>query len=176
MYGAGIDARVRGETAVCSVRSGGQVRDCGAVGGEAGGAVVGVGGGAGGAGGGVAGGGCGADADAGGGGDGGGGEGADTGGEADDFVAYADGVFGGTPAGAEGAEVGVADAAVGDGYVDVGFFPGFGREGSPGEGGGGRVGEPAMEGCGWFGFSWLASEAGWEVGSVMMVLFDCGGW
>ena len=44
---------------------------------------------------------------------------------------YADGIFSGAPSGAEGAEVGVADAAVGDGYVDVGFFPGFGREGFP---------------------------------------------
>ena len=47
-------------------------------------------------------------------------------------VPYADGVGSRTPPGAEGAEVGEADAAVGDGYVDVGFFPGFGGEGTPG--------------------------------------------
>ena len=61
---------------------------------------------------------------------------------------------------------------MGDGYVDVGFFPRFGREGTPGEGGGWGVGEPAVEGCGWTGFVWGVGE----VGCVLMISFDGGGW
>ena len=65
---------------------------------------------------------------------------------------------------------------MGDGYVDVGFFPGLGSEGGPGEGGGGGVGEPAVEGCGWFGFVWFVGETRCGVGCVLMGLFDRGGW
>ena len=94
----------------------------------------------------------------------------------DGYVPYADGVFGRTPAGTEGAEVGEADTAVGDGYVDVGFFPGFGGEGTPGEGGGGGVGEPAVEGCGGFGFVWFGGERGCAVGWILRVLSSHGDW
>ena len=46
-----------------------------------------------------------------------------------------------------------------DCYIDVGFFPIFRREGTPGERGSGGVGEPAVEGCGWWlsGFVWFGA-------------------
>ena len=38
------------------------------------------------------------------------------------------------------------------------------------------MGEPAVEGCGWFGFFGVVGETGWGVGCVLMALFDHGGW